>query len=49
MKNFENNRKLILKRLKISENDFLGKGVESFVYAYGGNQVVRNLLSTKSY
>lgn len=43
MKNFEKNRKLILKKLKIGESDFLGKGVESFVYAYGNNQVVRIL------
>lgn len=44
MKNFEKNRKLILKKLGISKNDFLGKGVESFVYAYGDNDVVRILM-----
>ena len=43
MRNFEKNRKLILSKLEIGEKDFLGKGVESFVYGYGENQVVRIL------
>jgi len=37
------NKTLILKSLHINESDFLGKGVESYVYVYGKNKVVRIL------
>lgn len=45
MKIFEENKKVILKKLGIEESALLGNGVESFVYAYGENQVVRILKS----
>jgi len=44
MRNFERNKKAILKKLEISENDFLGKGVESFVYIYGTSKKVVRIL-----
>lgn len=43
MVNFEKNKEHILKSLKVGEGSLLGKGVESFVYAYGKNQVLKIL------
>ena len=43
MKNFEANKKLILKALDIDERAFLGKGVESYVYSLGDDKVIRIL------
>lgn len=43
MVNFEKNKEHILKSLEVGENSLLGKGVESFVYAYGKNQVLKIL------
>ncbi len=41
MKSFARNRIAILKKWKIDKSSFLGKGVESFVYSYNKNRVVR--------
>ncbi|MEI7603905.1 MAG: fructosamine kinase family protein [bacterium] len=39
--NFPDNVKIIINSLKISEKDFLGKGAESYVFAYEVNKIVK--------
>src|SRR3989344_3208587 len=43
MGNFDKNKNHILRKLEINDDELLGKGVESDVYAYGKNPVVRIL------
>lgn len=43
MMTFEEKKNKLLQKLQIDELSILGKGVESYVYSYGNNQVVRIL------